>query len=154
LELRRQKLIVRDGQDQPFVIRGTTNTIMNSAGVTTYVGNTQLDGGPVSGVAVTCAGVYDENYTFYASTCPRRRSDDFGTGRQMCIYKTSHHKTRIMKGERQRINRRHRPEELNNNLVFSSVMHGEGKSLLHAQREPNANINITTLPLLHAFRTS
>jgi len=31
------------------------------------IGATLLAGGPASG---TCAGVYDENYTFYASTCP------------------------------------------------------------------------------------
>ncbi|HEX5719456.1 MAG TPA: hypothetical protein VF179_25065 [Thermoanaerobaculia bacterium] len=33
------------------------------------IGATLLDGGPVLATA-TCAGVYDENYTFYASTCP------------------------------------------------------------------------------------
>ncbi|MBI4690447.1 MAG: hypothetical protein HY754_09315 [Nitrospirae bacterium] len=32
-----------------------------------YIGNSKLDGGPASG---TCAGVYDENYTFYTNTCP------------------------------------------------------------------------------------
>ncbi len=31
------------------------------------IGATLLDGGSASG---TCAGVYDENYTFFASTCP------------------------------------------------------------------------------------
>jgi hypothetical protein len=53
------------------VIHGFTNTIVNNGGIT-YVGNTQLDGGSVSNIAgtVTCAGVYDENYTFYPSTCP------------------------------------------------------------------------------------
>ena len=54
------------------VIKGSTSTVVNGAGVITYVGNTQLDGGPVSfyGGTLTCAGVYDENYAFYASTCP------------------------------------------------------------------------------------
>ncbi len=54
------------------VIKGTTFTINNGAGVTTMVGNTQLDGGPVNNTGtLTCAGVYDENYTFYASSCPQ-----------------------------------------------------------------------------------
>ena len=34
------------------------------------IGATLLDGGPVSTGSETCAGVYDENYTFFASTCP------------------------------------------------------------------------------------
>ena len=52
------------------VIKGSTNTIANFTG-TTLVGNTQLDGGPVSGTGtIICAGVYDENYTFYADMCP------------------------------------------------------------------------------------
>lgn len=46
-----------------------SNVTIINAGATIRVGNTRLDGGAVSG-AVTCAGVYDENYTFYASTCP------------------------------------------------------------------------------------
>jgi hypothetical protein len=49
-------------------IIGGTNTIINSAS-TVRVGGSQLSGGPVFGT-VTCAGVYDENYAFYASTCP------------------------------------------------------------------------------------
>ena len=53
------------------VIKGSSNTIYNASGVTAYVGNTQLDGGAVSNTGtLTCAGVYDESYTFYASTCP------------------------------------------------------------------------------------
>ena len=50
-------------------VSGGTNTIRNDSGFTTRVGASQLDGGAVDGV-VTCAGVYDENYAFYASTCP------------------------------------------------------------------------------------
>ncbi len=53
------------------VIKGTTNTINNGTLVTTFVGSSQLDGGAVSNSGtLTCAGVYDENFAFYASTCP------------------------------------------------------------------------------------
>jgi hypothetical protein len=53
------------------VIKGIIYTIYNGSGVTTRVGNTQLDGGAVhNDGTLTCAGVYDENYTFYTSTCP------------------------------------------------------------------------------------
>ena len=46
-------------------------TIWNGSGVVTYVANTRLDGGSVSNTGtLTCAGVYDENYAFYANTCP------------------------------------------------------------------------------------
>lgn len=52
-------------------IRGGTNTIKNSAQFITRVGASQLRGGAVTGGGtVTCAGVYDENYAFFASTCP------------------------------------------------------------------------------------
>src|SRR3989337_2868925 len=40
------------------VIGGSNSTIIGSY---VYVGNTRLDGGPVSGTVI-CAGVYDENY--------------------------------------------------------------------------------------------
>ena len=48
------------------------NTIINDAEFTTRVGASQLAGGAVitGGGTVTCAGVYDENYVFRASTCP------------------------------------------------------------------------------------
>lgn len=53
------------------VISGTTNTIRNGSGVTTKVAHTQLDGGAVSNAgALLCAGVYDENYILYISSCP------------------------------------------------------------------------------------
>jgi len=53
------------------VIKGSTDTINNNSGVITSVGNTQLDGGTVYNLGtLTCAGVYDGNYTFYANTCP------------------------------------------------------------------------------------
>ncbi|MGC1378809.1 MAG: hypothetical protein WA821_21435, partial [Anaerolineales bacterium] len=54
-------------------ISGSTNTIVNDTNFTTLIGGSQLYGGPVdtsAGGTLTCAGVYDENYTFYASTCP------------------------------------------------------------------------------------
>jgi hypothetical protein len=52
-------------------ISGVTNTIYNDTEFTVRVGASQLSGGAISsGGTVTCAGVYDETYTFYASTCP------------------------------------------------------------------------------------
>ncbi|HPB30473.1 MAG TPA: pectinesterase family protein [Candidatus Sumerlaeota bacterium] len=53
-------------------IIGSTNTIRNDAEFTVHVGGSLLSGGPVSlnGGTCVCAGVWDENYTFYASTCP------------------------------------------------------------------------------------
>jgi len=52
-------------------ITGSGRTVYNGAGYTTRVGMSQLDGGTVvNNGALTCAGVYDESYTFYASTCP------------------------------------------------------------------------------------
>ncbi|MBN1137576.1 MAG: hypothetical protein JXM73_13395 [Anaerolineae bacterium] len=53
-------------------ISGSTNTIRNGAG-TTFVGGSLLNGGAVTnpgGGTVVCAGVWDESYTFYPSTCP------------------------------------------------------------------------------------
>jgi hypothetical protein len=49
-------------------ITGSTNSVYAGLGAV-KVGASQLNGGPVVG-SVTCAGVYDENYTFYTSTCP------------------------------------------------------------------------------------
>ncbi|HEX3525688.1 MAG TPA: hypothetical protein VH988_01350 [Thermoanaerobaculia bacterium] len=46
-------------------IAGATATV---AGSGASIGGSKLDGGPASGA--TCAGVWDENYTFSASTCP------------------------------------------------------------------------------------
>jgi len=53
-------------------ITGSTNTIISDAEYTVKVGGSLLSGGPVSngGGTCICAGVWDENYTFYASTCP------------------------------------------------------------------------------------
>jgi hypothetical protein len=53
-------------------ITGSDNTIVSDHEFTTLVGASLLDGGPVDSWfgKVICAGVYDENYTFYASTCP------------------------------------------------------------------------------------
>ena len=53
------------------ILKGATSTIYNSTGSIIRIGNSQLDGGAVSNAGtLTCAGVYDENYVFYASTCP------------------------------------------------------------------------------------
>jgi pectin methylesterase-like acyl-CoA thioesterase len=51
---------------------GAANTIRNDAEYSTQVAATMLDGGPVlpNGGTVTCAGVWDEDYVFSASTCP------------------------------------------------------------------------------------
>ncbi|MCA9934367.1 MAG: hypothetical protein KC415_10610 [Anaerolineales bacterium] len=53
-------------------VTGSTNAIFNSANFATLIGATLLDGGTdaTSGGTITCAGVYDEAYTFYASACP------------------------------------------------------------------------------------
>ena len=53
-------------------ITSLNNTIVNDAEFTTRVGASQLAGRAVvtGGGTVTCAGVYDENYVFRASTCP------------------------------------------------------------------------------------
>ncbi len=53
-------------------ITGSTYTVRNDAEFTTRIGASKLDGGAVTanGGTVTCAFVYDETYTGYASTCP------------------------------------------------------------------------------------
>ncbi len=53
-------------------VTGSTNTIFNENNFTTRTGASLLDGGAAlaNGGTLTCAGVYDEAYTFYASTCP------------------------------------------------------------------------------------
>lgn len=58
-------VIVRDAQ-----IVGSTATLRNDTAYTLRVAVSQLSGGAVSGSGITCAGVYDENYVFSASTCP------------------------------------------------------------------------------------
>jgi hypothetical protein len=57
-------VILRDAQ-----IVGSTATLRNDTAYTFQVAVSQLNGGAVSG-NITCAGVYDENFTFSASTCP------------------------------------------------------------------------------------
>ena len=54
------------------VVTATTRTIRNDAEFTTRIGASQLAGGAVwvGGGTVICAGVYDQGYTFYSSTCP------------------------------------------------------------------------------------
>jgi len=52
------------------VISGV-NPVYTTSDSTTFIGSTRLEGGVVDGIGpTTCAGVYDENYFFYASTCP------------------------------------------------------------------------------------
>jgi hypothetical protein len=53
-------------------ITGGSNSILASNYFTILVGNSQLGGGPIDDDwgTITCAGVYDENYAFYASSCP------------------------------------------------------------------------------------
>lgn len=50
-------------------ITGSTTPIATTMGYT-RVAASQLSGGPVSSVLTRCAGVYDEDYVFYASSCP------------------------------------------------------------------------------------
>ncbi len=56
------------------LIKGATNTldVSGDSELVFQVGSSRLEGGPLAatGPTVTCAGVYDENYTFYPSTCP------------------------------------------------------------------------------------
>jgi hypothetical protein len=57
-------VIVSDAQ-----IMGSTATLRNDTAYTFQVAVSQLNGGAVSG-SITCAGVYDENFTFTTSACP------------------------------------------------------------------------------------
>ncbi len=49
------------------VIRGNLNTDSSS---NTFLGNSQFDGLVVGFLYTKCAGMTDENYTFYSNTCP------------------------------------------------------------------------------------
>jgi hypothetical protein len=53
-------------------ITGSSSTISNDSHFTTRVSATLLagDAALANGGTLTCAGVYDESYAFYASTCP------------------------------------------------------------------------------------
>jgi hypothetical protein len=52
------------------VIKGTTNSIYNNSGVTTQVGNTQLDGVAVFNLGtLTCVGAYNTNYMAMTTAC-------------------------------------------------------------------------------------
>ena len=53
-------------------VRASYDTIYSAPDYVTLVGASKLEGGPVipNGGPVTCAGVYDENYTFFPNTCP------------------------------------------------------------------------------------
>lgn len=53
------------------VVNGDTRSIYNESGTTTNVGGSQLSGGAVLALgSVACAGVYDETFAFYPTTCP------------------------------------------------------------------------------------
>lgn len=51
-------------------IDGTTNTVFAPAVFWARIALSQLDGGPVYANGAKCAGVYDEGFNFFASTCP------------------------------------------------------------------------------------
>ena len=53
-------------------VRSSISTIYNTQHYVTRVGASKLEGGAVvpNGGLVTCAGVYNENYTFFPNTCP------------------------------------------------------------------------------------
>lgn len=52
-------------------VTGSTNTVYTSStSITVRIGASSLSGGPTVGGTMTCAGVYDENFAFSASTCP------------------------------------------------------------------------------------
>lgn len=50
---------------QNCLVSGDDNSVDGLA----FVGDSKLAGGPVNGT-ITCAGVYDENFTFFTNTCP------------------------------------------------------------------------------------
>jgi hypothetical protein len=50
---------------------GSTNSIYNAPGFTMRIGASRISGPTLAGGGVlTCAGVYNDSYTFFASTCP------------------------------------------------------------------------------------
>jgi hypothetical protein len=51
-------------------VSGSTNSVRNTLGTTARVAGTQLVGTVSNMGTLTCAGVYDANYSFYPSTCP------------------------------------------------------------------------------------
>jgi hypothetical protein len=52
-------------------LSGTSASVLNGSGSTARIGASQLSGGAViNSGTLTCAGVYDESFVFYASTCP------------------------------------------------------------------------------------
>jgi len=62
-------VVAGDDHVQHSQIIASTATITGAGGAA-RVGASQLSGGPAGGIALTCAGVYDENYVFLVSTCP------------------------------------------------------------------------------------
>ena len=51
-------------------IEGVTNAVFASGSEAIMIGGSRIAGGTVSGIAVTCAGNYNESYAFFANTCP------------------------------------------------------------------------------------
>lgn len=51
-------------------VTGVTATLRDDANYNTKVGASLLSGGAVTGGGFTCAGVFDEAYTFYGNSCP------------------------------------------------------------------------------------
>ena len=52
------------------VINGTTGSIFTDTTYTALIANTRISGTVTNNGTTTCAGVYNNNYTFYANTCP------------------------------------------------------------------------------------
>jgi hypothetical protein len=55
-------------------IVGATNSVWaNGGSVNVVIGTSQLSGGPMllyNGATIVCAGVFDENHTFFTNSCP------------------------------------------------------------------------------------
>jgi len=52
-------------------VNGWTNTIFNDTEFYNYLGASQVAGGNMTGGGFfKCAGVYDENFDYFATTCP------------------------------------------------------------------------------------
>ena len=51
-------------------IHGDSYSVRDGGGAIINIGSSQVSGGNTGASSLTCAGVYDENYVFYASSCP------------------------------------------------------------------------------------
>lgn len=68
---------IQDGFPNKVEVHGSqivaaTNTVLNASQFTTQIATSQLSGGAVGNPAgtLTCAGVYDESFSFFSSGCP------------------------------------------------------------------------------------